>query len=261
MAASADRHDLYERAVQDPDTDAATMASFYRRFRKASATTLREDFCGTAALSVAWARSNPKRRSIGVDLDGPTLEWGRKRYLEPAKPALTKRVKLYEADVLDGVGGRADVVCALNFSYQTFKRRAVLLEYFKVARGRLAPKGIFVLDVLGGIDSMIAEITERDQDGFVYRWEQEKFNALTHDFLAHIHFEFKDGSVVRRAFTYDWRLWSVPELADLLEEAGFSKVHRLWERADEDGDGTGTYYEPKHVDNQDSWWTYLVAER
>jgi SAM-dependent methyltransferase len=261
LAQQADIHDLYERAVQDPQTDAATLARFYRRFRKASPKTMREDFCGTAALSVAWVRANKDRKAIGVDLDAPTLAWGKARYLEDAPAHVVRRVKLYEANVLDGVGARSDVVCALNFSYQVFKQRADLLRYFQVARGRVAPKGIFVLDVLGGLDAMMEEETERDQDGFVYRWEQERFDALTHAFLAHIHFEFSDGSAIERAFTYDWRLYTVPELTDLLLEAGFSKVHRLWERTDDDGEGNGSYYEPKHVENQESWWTYLVAER
>lgn len=260
MAARADRHDLYERAVQDPKTDAKTLADFYRRFRGRRAISLREDFCGTAALSVAWAKANKARTSVGVDLDGPTLGWGRARYLE-GKPKLAERVTLFEANVLDGVGPQSDIVCALNFSYQTFKERRQLLRYFEVARERVADDGIFVLDVLGGLDAMLEDKTRRKQDGFMYHWEQERFDALTHDFLAHIHFSFSDGSKIKKAFTYDWRLYSVPELVDMLTDAGFSKVHRLWERTDDDGEGLGTFHEPKRVENQDSWWTYLVAER
>jgi hypothetical protein len=30
--------------------------------------------------------------------------------------------------------------------------------------------------------------------------------------------------LLRRAFTYNWRLWSVADVAELLREAGFSKV-------------------------------------
>ena len=260
MAQRSDPHDLYERAVQDPKTDAKTLAKFYRQFRGKKPASLREDFCGTAALSVAWAKAAKDRTSVGVDLDGPTLGWGRDRYLGNGSK-VADRVTLYEANVLDGVGPRSDVVCALNFSYQTFKERKQLLRYFEVARDRVTDGGIFVLDVLGGLDAMIEEKTRRKQDGFMYHWEQERFCALTHAFLAHISFSFSDGSKIKRAFTYDWRLYSVPELVDILTDAGFSKVHRLWERTDEEGDGTGRFYEPEHVENQESWWTYLVAER
>jgi hypothetical protein len=70
-----------------------------------------------------------------------------------------------------------------------------------------------------------------------------------------------------KAFTYDWRLWSLPELKELLEEAGFSKVRIYWEEyeeGDEDDDemeGTGEYYEADEVENQESWMVYIAAEK
>ena len=51
------------------------------------------------------------------------------------------------------------------------------------------------------------------------------------------------------------------ELRELLEEAGFRRVRTLWEKSDEDGEGTGEFYEPKKVGNEASWWTYMIAER
>jgi SAM-dependent methyltransferase len=261
IAAESDRHELYESAVQDPAADADTLGRFYRRFRKRDAMTLREDFCGTAALSTAWVQTRRGRKAIGVDLDLPTMHWGRKRHIEPAGPDVERRVRLHHANVLDGVGGRTDIGCALNFSYSVFKRRADLLAYFRVARRKLAVDGVFILDVLGGWESMHEELMERGYPGFTYQWEQARFCALSHEILCYIHFQFPDGSSIPRAFTYDWRLWTAPELRDLLLEAGFSKVHLLWERTDTDGEGTGAYYEPRIVENQESWWTYIVAER
>ncbi len=35
--------------------------------------------------------------------------------------------------------------------------------------------------------------------------------------------------MLRRAFRYDWRLWTIPELAEMLEEAGFDGM-RAWLR-------------------------------
>ncbi len=37
------------------------------------------------------------------------------------------------------------------------------------------------------------------------------------------------SQVLRRAFRYDWRLWTIPELAEMLEEAGFDCM-RAWLR-------------------------------
>lgn len=261
LASKADRHRLYERAVQDPDVDAEVLGKLYRRFRKSEPKVLREDFCGTGLLATTWAKGKKGRRSIGIDLDRPTLQWGRHNHVEAAGPDVAGRVQLIEANVLDGKGGKADISCALNFSYQVFKQRPDLLRYFKAARKCLKPSGIFVLDVLGGSEAMGEDENVHDMGDFTYRWEQALFDPLTHEFECHIHFEFPDGSKISPAFSYFWRLWTVPELTDLLYEAGFSTVRRLWERTDRKGDGTGVFYEPKRVENQESWWTYLVAER
>jgi SAM-dependent methyltransferase len=261
QAALADRHQLYEKAVQDPAVDCDTLARLYRRYRKKDAKVFREDFCGTGLLSTTWVKGKRDRKAIGIDLDRPTLQWGQAHHVDAAGPDVARRVKLLEANVLDGKGGKADISCALNFSYQVFKERKDLLAYFKSARRCLKPDGIFVLDVLGGTEAMGEDENLHDHGDFTYHWEQAKFDPLTHDFECHIHFEFPDGSKLPRAFSYYWRLWTVPELTDLLLEAGFSKVRKLWEKTDKKGEGTGAFYEPKEVENQESWWTYLVAER
>ncbi len=41
--------------------------------------------------------------------------------------------------------------------------------------------------------------------------------------LCHIDFKFEDGSVQKRAFSYDWRLWILPEIREVLAEAGFRR--------------------------------------
>jgi hypothetical protein len=76
-----------------------------------------------------------------------------------------------------------------------------------------------------------------------------------------IHFDFRDGSRLERAFTYDWRLWTIPELRELLAEAGFREVQVWWETVDEDGDGTGDYEQVEHAENQEAWLVYLVAAK
>jgi len=46
----ADRHRLYELAVQDAGAEVAFVDRTFRRLRRRPAETLREDFCGTAAV-------------------------------------------------------------------------------------------------------------------------------------------------------------------------------------------------------------------
>jgi hypothetical protein len=134
-------------------------------------------------------------------------------------------------------------------------------RYFAKAREMLAEDGIFVLDAWGGWASLQLDVETRKLDGFVYEWEVSHHDPLNNDVVCHIHFSFADGSRIDRAFTYRWRWWSVAELRELLVEAGFSRVHALWERVNEDGEGTGAWFEPRHAEDQELWWTFLVAER
>jgi SAM-dependent methyltransferase len=261
MAHRADKHALYERAVQDPVSEVEFVARTFRRVRDRPALTLREDFCGTGVFALQWARSRRDRRAWGIDLDRRTLDWGREHRLAHAEAHVVDRVELIQGDVLQGLGPTVDVACAFNFSYWTFKTRERLRQYFRIVRRRLADDGMFFLDVMGGVEVPTPDETRRSLGDFVYRWEQASFNPLTNELVCHIHFEFPDGSALSRAFTYDWRLWSIPELRELLLEAGFRRVHVYWEKTDAAGRGTGGFYQPERVHNDDLWWTYISAER
>jgi hypothetical protein len=259
MADRADRHELYQNAVQTPPTDIAFFVRVFRQLRKREPLVLREDFCGTANLACHWVRGNTRRRAIGIDLDGPTLAWSRANNLARLRPAARSRVTLHRANVLDGVGARADVACAMNFSYCVFKTRALLRRYFEAVRERLVDDGVFICELYGGTEAIVELEEEREVGDFTYVWEQERYDPVTSETLCHIHFDFRDGSRLERAFTYDWRLWTIPELRELLAEAGFREVQVWWETVDEDGDGTGDYEQVEHAENQEAWLVYLVA--
>lgn len=269
MAAQADRHVLYQKSVQEPETEVELLEEKFRELRGVEPLSLREDFCGTAFLSVHWCKSDKRRTAVGVDLCADTLDWGRKHNLEPAGKQVAERVELILGDVLNTPTTPVDLTCAFNFSYNGFKTRAQLRSYFEAVRSNLNDRGVFAMDVYGGaeaIDAMVEDREMEDED-FTYVWEQERFNPLTHETVCHIHFEFPDGSRLERAFSYEWRLWTLPELRELLEEAGFSKVHVYWEEfedSDEDSEyleGTGRYTEVSEVENQESWICYLLAEK
>jgi hypothetical protein len=261
IASRADRHALYERAVQDTERDVRFFARSYRKLRGHEPMTLREDFCGTAALCLSWVKSHAERTAIGVDLSQDTMDWGIRNRILPAGGDYVDRISLVHGDVREVRRPKVDIVCAQNFSYYCFKTRAELVEYFRAARAGLQRDGVFFLDLLGGTEVMMEGITDNDLGEFTYRWEQARFNIVNHDFVCHIHFLFPDGSRILRAFTYDWRLWTMPEIRELLLEAGFSDVHFYWEKTDAEGEGMGVFYEPDHVDNQEIWWTYVAAER
>lgn len=261
QADKADRYDLYQRSVQMPEGDIEFFDECYQTLRGRRPQVLREDFCGTGYLATEWAKSHPDGQAFGVDLDAPTLEWGREHNLVAAAKSVSQRVHLLQGNVLNTEASPADVTCALNFSYCVFKTRDQLLDYFKAVHRGLKPDGVFITELYGGTEAIEEAEEEREEDGFDYVWEQEQYNPITSETLCHIHFDFDDGSRLERAFTYDWRLWTIPEVRELLLEAGFPRVDVHWEDVDEDGDGSGDYRITEEEENQEGWIIYLVAPK
>lgn len=266
LAERADKFALYQRSVQSPAVDIEFFEAEFRKQRGRDALSVREDFCGTALFSCEWCKSDPRRTALGVDLDGPTLDWGRAHTLAVAPAEAAARVNLVEADVRDTTLAPVDLIVAMNFSYCIFKTRDELRGYLAAARQNLVEDGAFALEVYGGTEAVVALSDERElRGGVTYVWEQERFNPIDHHTLCHISWRFRDGSELRRAFTYDWRLWTLPELGELLREAGFSAVKFYFERveADDDDDeyltGTGEFVEHTEIENQEAWLGYVVA--
>lgn len=268
MSNLVDRHDLYQKSVQDPETEINLLIEKYKELRGKEPFSFREDFCGTAFLSVEWCKQNPEHTAQGVDLCEETLEWGRKHNLEPAGKDVSDRVKLVNANVLEVIEPKVDITCAFNFSYCIFKDRDALRSYFEVAHQGLKDDGVLVLDLFGGTESIdeLEEEREVEDEDFVYIWDQEKYNPITSEIICNIHFQLSDGTRIDQAFRYDWRLWSIPEVSELLKEAGFSAVHVYWEKYEDTDDedeyleGTGEYIAVTEVENQESWVSYIFAE-
>lgn len=265
LAELADRHRLYQIAVQYPPGEIDFVDQTYRRIRGRSARWLREDFCGTAAVCCEWVRRRKTNRAIGVDLDREVLDWGRGHNLATLDPAQAERVELIEADVL-GVQTRSpDLILAMNFSYWLLRGRPALLDYFEQVRNALAPDGIFFLDAYGGYDSyrVISEARELDDPDlgpFTYHWEQRTYEPVTGRLQCDIDFSFPDGSRLDRAFSYDWRLWTLPEIRELLTEAGFSRIVVYWQGWDDEGNPDGIFVPSQTGEPDAGWIAYLSAE-
>jgi hypothetical protein len=124
-------------------------------------------------------------------------------------------VQLLRQDVRTPCRGRFDVTVALNFSYFVFRTREDLRGYFESVRRSMAADGIFVLDAYGGYQSWRPQTERRRLVGFTYVWEQATVDPIDHSVVNHIHFEFTNGTRMKRAFTYEWRLWTLPEIREL----------------------------------------------
>ncbi|WJX44012.1 hypothetical protein P8452_31044 [Trifolium repens] len=164
-----------------------------------------------------------------------------------------------------------DIVCAFNYSCCCLHKRAELVLYFKHARDALSTKGgIFVMDLYGGTSSENKLKLQRRFPNFTYIWEQAEFDIIQRKTRISLHFNLKkEQRKIRHAFSYSWRLWTLPEIRDCLEEAGFRSVH-FWVREMPDsseitrteGFGAGKdikYEETTSFQQQDSWNAYIVG--
>jgi hypothetical protein len=263
MAKRADRHDLYQRAVQEPDADIPLIQKVFKSQFARPALTLREDFCGTALLACRWVEINRDHRAWGIDLDPDPLGWGREHNVSKLTAEQAARVKLIEGDVLDIGHEPVDVTVAFNFSYFLFRTRDELRNYFERAFATLHPEGALILDSYGGADAQRTSEEPREvDDDFDYVWDQDKFDPINSHVTNFIHFEFPDGSRMKRAFRYDWRLWTLPEVRELLLEAGFSRTYVYWEGTDrKTGEGNDIYSPRESAPDDPAWIAYIVGVR
>jgi cyclopropane fatty-acyl-phospholipid synthase-like methyltransferase len=206
-------------------------------------------------------RQSEQNRAWGVDLDPGVLEWGLANNVEGLSPEQQERVNLIQDDVMKVSVDGVDVVVAMNFSYMILEDRATLRSYFARVRDALADDGVFFLDAFGGYDAF-REMKERTRHkGFTYVWEQASYNPIDGHMVCYIHFHFPDKSKLKKAFRYEWRLWTLPELQELLKEAGFSKVTVYWQGWDEDDEPDGDFKPATVADADAGWIAYLSAEK
>ncbi len=255
-----DRYAYYMRAVQSPETDCEFFSDTYKELRGKRPRDLREDFCGTFAICCAWVKAGKSNRAFGIDLDAEPLDYGRKHYLSALRPEQQKRVKTALGSVLTSKAKPADVVIAFNFSFYLFKSRLMLRSYFKRARQGLRRDGLFIVDCFGGKDCQEANQEKSKIGGFEYFWDQESFDPVSNEALFHIHFKRKGEKRRERVFTYDWRMWTIPEIREVMQEAGFRRTHIYWEGTNRAGYGNGKFKRTEVGEECDGWVAYVVGE-
>ena len=270
MADSADKYALYRLSVQDPEHEVSMFRRFYKDAFGREATSLREDFCAAFAVCCEWVKTSKDRVAVGVDLDDEPLSYGRTHYLSKLNAEQQSRIALEKTDVMTTTT-TAEIIAAQNYSFYIFKKRAEVLRYFRQVHASLADEGCFVFDMMGGSAMYADDVVEGRQVArptaidkannppFRYVWHQVAFDPVSADALFHIHFRFPDGSALEKAFTYDWRLWTLPELLELLDEAGFSQRHVYWETDDKEGNPSGNYRRALRGEADPAWLCYVVA--
>lgn len=252
------KYKLYEKSVQNHMADIEFIEEEFLTLRKRKPLTLREDFGGTGAMACDWVKRGKERQAWAIDLDPEPVEYGKKNHYSKLKGEEGERMSYVMGNVLENRDFKSDVVVGFNFSYFIFKKRQDLLTYFKKAYEGLKDDGIFFVDIFGGTECFQEIVEETEFDKHSYFWDCDRYNPLSNEVLYYIHFK-KDGVKYEKAFTYDWRHWSVQEVKELMEEAGFSKVLTYWEGEDDDGDGDGVFKVSEEEENCESWVIYIAG--
>ncbi|QDV91976.1 hypothetical protein RAS2_30860 [Phycisphaerae bacterium RAS2] len=258
-ARTADKFVLYQESVQSPEAEIDFIDRVYRKEYGHLPTRFREDFCGTALISCEWARRRRENVAWGVDLCADTLDWGRRNNLSKLTGEQQRRIHLLRRNVLHVKQPKVDVVGAFNFSFFVFKTPELLTAYFTQVRHSLSRDGLFVLDSYGGWESQKVMQERTRYKGFTYVWDQAAYDPTNDDTTCHIHFEFPDGTKMKRAFTYDWRLWTIGGIRDCLRAAGFKSSHVYWEGTGRDGEGNGVFRRAERAENCPGWHAYTIA--
>lgn len=253
-----DKYELYHEAVQSPETDVRFYQKVYKKIRNKKATQLREDFCGAGAISCEWVKLSDNNTAIGVDLDTEPTAYGYENYISKLNNDQKGRIQLINQNVLNPNLPKADILVAVNFSYFLFKQRELLKSYYANVYRELNKNGVFIMDAFGGTQCTHAIEDRTRQKGFEYFWNQKGFDPITNEAQFEINFKYKKRKYLG-VFEYDWRMWSLPEIKDILKEVGFKDSLIYWEGTDKKGRGNGVFTERKKGEACESWIAYIVG--
>lgn len=257
-----DKYKYYIASVQSPKADVEYFDQVWQELRpNKKLTLLREDFCGTFIVCCQWVKSKSYRRAIGVDIKKTPLEYGYKTHYLQLTSHQKKRINTCCMDVLSAKAPHAQMIVANNFSYYIFKERQDLLRYFSLAYKKLHKDGLFIIDCFGGSQCYEPNEDEVEYEDFSYFWDQNDFDPITNYAQFDIHFKLKGEKKRCKVFSYDWRMWSIPELREVLAEAGFTQSHVYWEGTTEDGEGDGHYERKERGESCQAWTAYIVSEK
>lgn len=193
----------------------------------------------------------PRYVAHGRDIDPEPLLYGAAQNLPKLTAGQRARVKIAKQNVLAPSGPTCDLILAMNFACSLIRERALLKKYFVNCLKGLRRGGVLAVDACGGIGLQKANVETTDHGSFVYYWEQYGFDPVSNSARCAIHFKPKGRKKIKEVFSYDWRIWSLAELRDLMREAGFRKTHVYWE-----GDGGENRRRLEKV-----WIALILAEK
>ena len=116
---------------------------------------------------------------------------------------------------------------------------------------------MYIIDVFGGSQCADEVLDRTKHKGYTYYWDQKNFdpNSGYADFAIH----FRIGNkLYKDVFTYDWRVWTIPELREIMKEVGFKDSVIYWEGTARNGTGNGKFTRVTEGEACLSWISYIA---
>jgi len=243
------KFDLYQISVQNVKIEVEFFRKCYRMLYNKVATKFREDFCSTALLSCEWVKNNVMNTAVGLDIDPEALAWG----LEHNVNNLTSgsdRIRLLDHNVLTPYDQKEkfEIICSLNYSHFLLTKRRDLLTYFSNVYKSLDPKGIFILDFYGGSHIYEDHKYAKEKSQHFYQFSGKQMNILNNQSKCSLNYKVNKKFIPH--FSFDFRIYSIIEMREALEEAGFKKFKLHIKEINEDEEDEYTEYEEIEIDGE-----------
>jgi len=241
------KHFLYQKTVQNPKREVEFFRKIYRMIFKTIPTKFREDFCGTALLSCEWVKNNVCNTAVGIDIDELTIKWGIENNIHNLSSG-SERIRLIAQNVLEEFKEKTkfDIICSMNYSHFMLHKRKDLVKYFTNIKRNLE-RGLFICDFFGG-NHLFYNHTHKNQTAN-YKCRIGQMNIINNQSITSLN--FKNGeNHYETLFEYCFRVYSLIELKEALEDAGFNKFKIFLKDVSDDDENTFHEYEEFDFDRE-----------
>lgn len=246
----SDKFNLYQKSVQNVKIEVEFFRKCYRMIYNKVATKFREDFCSTALLSCEWVRNNVMNIAVGLDIDPEALAWGLENNVNNLNSG-SDRIRLLNHNVLTPYDEKEkfEIICSLNYSHFLLTKRKDLFTYFNNVHKSLDNKGIFILDFYGGSHIYEDHKYQQEKSHHFYQFSGKQMNILNNQSLCSLNYKVGKNKFVPH-FKFDFRIYSIIEMKEILEEVGFKKFKLHIKEINEEDEDDYTEYEEVDLDGE-----------
>jgi hypothetical protein len=235
------KHQLYQNYVQNTKKEVEFFRKIYRLIYNKVPYSFREDFCGTGLLANEWVKNSVENIAVGIDIDQEALDYGINNH------TTTDRVKLLNLNVLTEYdqNQKFDIICSLNYSHFLLTKRAEIKKYYENVFKNIT-KGIYIIDLFGGSHIYADHSYEKGDN---YKFNGKAINIVNNQTECSLNFKIKKNKF-KPLFNFMFRVYSIIELRELLEEVGFKKFKIYLKEINDDDDDDYTEFEEVDVNSE-----------